>query len=103
MNRKGVTIDKLAEKIKQKLDSKKALVIDSNIIFVEDNNSQLKATEMGLKIHGALKDNDNSKTTINIQNNQNIIVSEIQEQLEKVVKMFNSRDKHIVEGKVENS
>lgn len=83
----GVSLNVLGKKLKQKLDSQKALVVDNDIHYVEDNASQLKAVELAYKVHGALKDNDNS-VNINVQHNQAIILDKLGSRLDAVLRMF---------------
>ena len=83
----GVSLNVLGKKLKQKLDSQKAIIVDNNIEYVEDNTSQLKAVELAYKVHGALKDNDNS-VNINVQHNQAIILDKLGSRLDAVLRMF---------------
>jgi len=88
----GVTLDKLTKKLKQKLDSKKSIVIDREIQYVDDNTNQLKAVELGLKIQGALDDSTKiQNNTVNITHNQSIIVEKIQSNMERMFEIMDSR------------
>jgi hypothetical protein len=85
--KQGVSLDVLSKKLREKLDSTKMIVVDNDTIEVSDNQAQLKATELAYKVHGALKDNDNS-VNINVQHNQAIILDKLGARLDAVLRMF---------------
>jgi hypothetical protein len=67
-NREGVTIERIAKKVANKLDAKttkffshQGTVLDSR--EVQDHDTQLKAAELGLKALGALKAHDEGDST----------------------------------------
>jgi len=67
-NREGVTIERIAKKVADKLDAKttkffshQGTVLDSR--EVEDHDTQLKAAELGLKALGALKAHNEADST----------------------------------------
>jgi hypothetical protein len=87
LNRQGVTIDKLSQKLAQLIDAQKTIVVDNDTVLVSDNPSQLKAVELGMKAHGVLKDVDNS-TTYNVQVNQQLVLDKLGERMDKVLEML---------------
>ena len=87
LNRQGVTIEKLSKKLYKLLDSEKAIINNGNVQMVNDNPSQLKAVELGMKAHGVLKDVDNS-TTYNVQVNQQLVLDKLGERMDKVLEML---------------
>jgi hypothetical protein len=67
-NREGVTIERIAKKVADKLDAKttkffshQGTVLDSR--EVEDHATQLKAAELGIKALGGLKTDDDADST----------------------------------------
>ena len=67
-NREGVTIERIAKKVADKLDAKttkffshQGTVLDSR--EVEDHATQLKAAELGIKVLGGLKTDDDADST----------------------------------------
>jgi hypothetical protein len=87
LNTQGVTINKLSKKLAQLLDAEKAIVVNNNVQHVNDNASQLKAVELGMKAHGVLKEVDNS-TTYNVQVNQQLVLDKLGERMDKVLEML---------------
>ena len=53
LTKHDITIDTLSQQLKKLIKAKKPLVIEGNIHEVEDNASQLKAVDMGLKLNRA--------------------------------------------------
>jgi len=87
-NRNGLTIDQATKTLASKLKSQKVITTaDGGIIYVDDNPSQIKASEIALKVHGALKDTDNS-VNINVQHNQALILDKLGERMDKVLEML---------------
>lgn len=87
LEKNGVSLDVLSKKLKEKLESQKVIVVDNNVQHVNDNSAQLKAVELAYKVHGALKDTDNS-VNINVQHNQAIILDKLGARLDAVLRMF---------------
>jgi hypothetical protein len=87
LNRQGVTIDKLSQKLAQLIDAQKTIIVDNDTVLVSDNPSQLKAVELGMKAHGVLKEVDNS-TTYNVQVNQQLVLDKLGERMDKVLEML---------------
>ena len=87
LNSQGVTINKLSKKLAQLLDSEKPIINNGNVQMVNDNPSQLKAVELGMKAHGVLKEVDNS-TTYNVQVNQQLVLDKLGERMDKVLEML---------------
>jgi len=92
-NRNGVTIESLTKKVRQKMEAQKLQGFPNGVIeTVDDNPTQMKATELGLKIHGVLApETDNSVNTINIQNNQALILDKFDARLDKVLELFEKK------------
>ena len=90
LRKHGVTEEKISKALLKKLKARKSIIVNNEIRQVSDNTTQMKAIELGMKGLGMVKDNDNSKTTINIQNNQAIILDKLDSRLDKVLQMFDS-------------
>jgi phage terminase small subunit len=87
-NRNGLSIDKATKTLASKLTAKKVITLgNGDYIETEDHNAQIKASEIALKVHGALKDTDNS-VNINVQHNQALILDKLGERMDKVLEML---------------
>ena len=62
----GLTIGSCLETIRRKLDAKKPIVIGKEIQLFDDNQAQLRAAELGLKVHGIAMSGETSNITNNL-------------------------------------
>jgi hypothetical protein len=54
LNRNGISKGNILTKLKAKLDATKPFAVADNVIYVDDNPTQIKAVELGLKLHGMI-------------------------------------------------
>lgn len=88
--RDGITIKKLNNRLKDKLEAKRPIVVNekSTIEYVDDNAVQLEAIKTGYKLYGKLNENPN------IQVNNAIFDEGLIERLRNTVPMRDAIDTH---------
>ena len=84
----GVTIEALSRNLKKHLNSKKTIIVNNDTKLVSDNTTQLKATELGFKLHGLGERQPINADTVNITNNQVFIADKLSNRLDKVLGLF---------------
>jgi len=56
----GLSVEELNGKLAALLDSKKAIIVNKDIAYVSDNNTQLEATKTAYRLHGLLNNDNNT-------------------------------------------
>jgi len=92
-DRNNYTLDRATKTLAKKLNAKKTLTTTKGeLIQVDDNTAQIKSAEICLKVHGALKDNDNSITYNNLEVNQNLIIDKLGSRLDNILRLFDDTE-----------
>jgi hypothetical protein len=69
LNSIGLDKSFYAEKLKTLANKKKAIVCDKQIVYVDDNSTQLESVKLGLRLHGEL---DRSVENLSLSDNRQL-------------------------------
>jgi hypothetical protein len=96
MDRKGMSDLKLTEKLQNMIfeSRKEVLTKDGEIVKLVDNQAQLKALDMAMKIKGAYAPERHENTNINVNIYQDLSDAELSER----IKLVEAREATFIEG-----